>query len=90
MKKKNASRRISKQDIAVVKSSHDSHPDGEPRGNSRFKQDAWHIAVTTGATLITHPEETQDEKAQDTGPRQLRCTAKEWFQSVQTLASSHT
>ena len=32
-------------------------------------------------------EETQSEKAQDAGPRELRCTSKEWFQWAQTLAS---
>ena len=26
---------------------------------------------------VVHPEETRDEKAQDTGPRQLRYAAKE-------------
>lgn len=26
---------------------------------------------------VVHPEETQDEKEQDTGPRQGRCTLKE-------------
>ena len=43
--KRNASCHISKQDIAVLKSSHYSHPDGEPWGNSRLQQDACHIAV---------------------------------------------
>ena len=27
-----------------------------------------------------HPEETQDGKTQDSGPRELRCISKEWFQ----------
>ena len=35
-------------------------------------------------------EETQDVKAQDTGPRQMRCISKEWFQWAWTLASSYT
>lgn len=30
--------------------------------------------------LPMHSEETPDEKARDTGPRELRYTAKEWFQ----------
>ena len=36
------------------------------------------------------PEETRDVKTQDTGPRELRCISKEWFQWAQTLASSQT
>ena len=35
-----------------------------------------------------HSEGTQDGKEQGTGPRQLRCIPKEWFQWAQTLASS--
>ena len=34
-----------------------------------------------------HPEETQDEKAQDTGLWELSCRWKEWFQWAKTLAS---
>ena len=34
---------------------------------------------------MVHPEETQDEKAQDTGPRQLRCISKGWFQWARLL-----
>ena len=29
-------------------------------------------------------------KPKDAGPRELRCTRKEWFQQAQTVASSHT
>ena len=36
------------------------------------------------------PGKTQDEKAQDTSPREPRSTSKVWFQWAQTLASSHT
>ena len=68
--------------------------DAEPRGNSGWEQDSRHQAVSHCSHLspppILHPEETQDEKAQDFVPRELRCLSKEWFQGAQTFASSHT
>ena len=38
---------------------------------------------------VVHPEETQVGKEQGTGPRELRCIAKEKIQRAQALASSH-
>ena len=49
-----------------------------------------HLAATTAGTPSSAPEESLDEKAQDTGPRELRSISKEWFQWPQTLVSSHT
>ena len=49
-------------------------PEGTQDGNRMLvnKQSA---AAATPPRV--HPEETQDEKAQDTGPRKLRSTSKE-------------
>ena len=61
-----------------------SHPKGaeDGMGCPAIKHGSYHPAVC--------PEGPQDEKAQDTGPRELRCTLKGWFQWAQTLASPHT
>ena len=68
--------------------------DGEPGrgvGGTQEGTDTCHLAASRLQPLpIMSPEETQDVKTQDTGPRQLTCISKEWFQWAQTFASSHT
>ena len=57
----------------------------------RAEKNTSHLAAKRQQPLPTvSPEETQDVKTQDTGPRWLRCISKEWFQWAQTLPSSHT
>ena len=42
------------------------------------------IKATTDGELVS-PEKTQDVKTQGTGPRQLSCISKEWFQWARLL-----
>ena len=65
---------------------------GEPWGNSGRKEYLPSIiaAIRLQSPPAVSPEETQDVETQDTGPRQLRCIPKEWFQWARTLASTHT
>ena len=44
----------------------------------------------TAATPHGEPWGDWDMKTQNTGPEQLRCWSKEWFQWAQTSVSSHT
>ena len=61
-----------------------------PTVNSEGMQDRGRIpTIKLSATAHTPKEETQDGKTQDTGPREVRCISKEWFQRAQTLVSSH-
>ena len=48
------------------------------------------VAMWLHPLPVASPEETRGVKIQDTGSRYLRCLSEEWFQQVQTLASSHT
>ena len=41
-----------------------------------------HLGVKGCSHPETTPEETQKEKAQDTGPRELRCISKEGLQGA--------
>ena len=65
---------------------------GEPWGNSGRKEYLPSIiaAIRLQSPPAVSPEETQDVKTQDTGPRQLGCIPEEWFQWARTLASTHT
>ena len=45
------------------------------------------LAAATAATSSCVPWVDSGWRKQDTGPRQLRCTSKEWFQWAQTLSS---
>ena len=55
--------------------------DGEPGrgvGGTQEGKDTCHLAASRLQPLpIMSPEETQDVKTQDTGPRQLTCISKE-------------
>ena len=56
-------------------------------GISGWKQKRPAIYQSTAAATLqmVHPDETQDERTQATGPRDLSWTSKEWFQWAQTL-----
>ena len=51
-------------------------PEGTQEGNKEYLPTSSHQSV---ATLEVSPEETQDEKTQDTGPRELRYISKSDF-----------
>ena len=68
---------ISKQ-RTLQPSSH--HITATPKVNPGGAQDINKMPFRT-----VHLEETWDKKAQDTGPKYLRCISKEWFQWAQTL-----
>ena len=60
-------------------------------GGTQEGKNTYHLAAIRLQPLpIVSPGETQNVKTQDTGPRQLRCISKEWFQWAYTFASSHT
>ena len=49
-----------------------------PEGSQEGKNNACHLAaIRLQALAMVSPEETQDMKTQDTGPRWLRCISKE-------------
>ena len=61
-----------------------------PEGTQEGKNTCYLAAIRLQPLPTVNPEKGQDVKAEDTGPRQLRCISKEWFQWAQTLASSLT
>ena len=65
---------------------------GEPWGNSGRKEYLpSNIApIRLQSSPAVSPEETQDVKPRDTGPRRLRCIPKEWLQWALALVSTHT
>ena len=48
-----------------------------PEGAQEGKNTCHLAAIRLQPLPVVHPEETQDVKMQDTGPRQLRCISKE-------------
>ena len=54
----------------------------------RYQKTVTVISDCSTGELVS-PEGTQDEKTQDTGPRELRRISKGGFQRAQTLTSSH-
>ena len=78
---KNATRLISKQRMLKPSGRHmTAAPTGSPEGTQDRNRRPPHPAVrhrSPSPQPQRSPEETQDEKAQDTGQRWLRCTSKE-------------
>ena len=81
--------------IAVSKRCH-SHQQLQPQpmvswwGHQEEKNTCHLAAIRLQPLPAVSLEETQVMATQDTGPRLLRYITKEWFQWLQTLASSHT
>lgn len=61
-------------DVAAIKSSHDSHPDGEPCGNSGCKHRA---ACCQALSPCSPPSSAPRGQKQDAGPRVLTGTSQE-------------
>ena len=63
---------------------------GDPWRNPERKEYLPSSTIRMKPLPTVSPEEKQDVKTQDAGPRKWRCISKEWFQWAQSLPSSHT